>query len=165
MEERNKINKNGLAIYSVIVLQLTIITNYYTLIYITNEFTGNITFYLNQYIILYTIRPVVFPPLLKFLSMFLMVNLFFLLIVEFGLIWLLHKRLNRFFRIEKLFTAKKITLLASVIIYIQLIISCWLWQIDSQNGNIYPMEEEFILDDNMFIDSPIDSISLKSSNY
>ena len=145
-EDKKKQHKKSIVIYSAIVL-FTIIINVPIFTFITNEFVGNLTFYLNQYLKLYPIKPVIFPPILKIFSMCLIVNLFLLLVIEFVVVCLFRKRLNKFFKIDNLFTLKKFAWLVVIIISVQLIISCWMWQIDPQHGDFYPIEEELIEDE------------------
>ena len=147
MERQNKKYqlRKSIMIYFVIVI-LTIIINIPVFIFATNDFIGNFTGSLNHYLRLCAIRPVIFPPIEKILSMCLMVNLFLLLIIEFVVVCLFHRRLNRFFRINNLFTVKKFFLLAIIIVGVQMIFSLWLWQEDSQSIDFYPVEDKIMIE-------------------
>ena len=125
-QNKNKQKRISIATYFTVTL-FTLIMNFLLLIFITKDFISNFEFYINQYLKLYTIKPVIFPPLGKFAAISLFINLFFLLVVEFLILLLFRKQLNRLIKIDNLFTVKKITLLIIIMIIVQVIISCWLW--------------------------------------
>jgi len=128
MEIRNKKNHRIKSIgISFAIAIFTLIVNIPIFIFITNDLVKNIEFYLNHYFQLYPIKPVIFPPLGKIFSICLIVNICLLLIIEFAIICLFHKQLNKFFKIENLFTIKKFIVLGIIIVAMQMIISYWLW--------------------------------------
>jgi hypothetical protein len=129
-QKRKKMKKNenqkfkSVGIYLSVII-FTFIVNVIILLFSFN-FVDNTLNHLN-YLKLYTIKPVIFPPLGKIFSMCFILNLLLLLIIEFVIIYLFRKRLNNFFKIDNLFTIKKFLLLAVIIIGVQMILSCWLW--------------------------------------
>jgi hypothetical protein len=96
--------------------------------YITWNFIGDIVNYLSENIsVLYVKKPIVFfEGLSKLMAIGFIINLFLLLIVEFVIVCFFHKRLNKLFGIENLFTIKKFILLMIVILGIQIVFSYWL---------------------------------------
>ena len=128
MELQNKkIRKiKNMVIYFIITL-FTLIVNILLFTFITTDFIGNIEIFLNRYLKLYVVKPVVVPPLGKIFSTCLMLNLLLLLIIEFVFICLFHKRMNKFSKIDNLFTIKKFLLFAVIVIGVQMLFSLWLW--------------------------------------
>jgi hypothetical protein len=68
-------------------------------------------------------KPVIFPNLTKLLFIDFMCNLILILILEFIVVLLFNKQLNKLFRIYNLFTIKKFLLLSVIIIIIQIILN------------------------------------------
>jgi len=116
---KRKIFLWNILIYSCIGI-ITMVIHFPLFIYVTGYLIAGIENYFHPP------TPTVFPNFEKILLNF-NVSLLLLLIIELGVIWLFHKQLNRFFKIENLFTGKKIIWLAIIIIGVQMIISCWLW--------------------------------------
>jgi hypothetical protein len=129
-ENKKKNNKylKSIGIYLIIVI-FTIIINIFMYSYVSCYFIVDIGDYLSKNIpFLYIKRPIIFfDGVPKLFARDFMLNIFLLLIIEFGIVYLFRKRLNKFFKIENLFTIKKIMLLAGIIIVIQIIFSCYLW--------------------------------------
>ena len=115
----------SIVIYSAITI-LTIVINIPVLI-VTIEFVGNITAYLDNIFRIYPRYPAIFPHLWKLYSMLLMVNIFLLLMIEFVIVCLFRRRLNKFFKIDNLFTIKKILIFAITVVVVQFFFSLWLW--------------------------------------
>jgi len=128
----NKINKyaKNIVIYFAIAM-FTIIMNIPIFIYVTWYFITNVSNYLSENIsFLYIKKPIILlDGMPRVLAIDLMLNIFLVLIIEFFIVWLFHKRLNTFFKINDLFAMKKIYLLAILIIVIQMIFSFLLWYI------------------------------------
>jgi hypothetical protein len=128
-KERNKKNKRikSIGIYFTVIV-FTVITNIPIFLYVTWRLTTDVTNYLSANIsFLYVKKPIIFfEGLFKLLAIDFMLNLFLLLVIEFVVVCLFRKRLNKFFKIDNLFTIKKILLLAIAILVVQFIFSCWL---------------------------------------
>jgi len=144
MELQNKRNQRikRLGIYFIIAI-LTMIINILLYIHVTWYFINHIADFLSENVsLLYISKPIYFEGLFRSLVLCLTVNLFFLLLVESVVIWLFHKRINKVFKINNLFTTKKIIWLAIIIMGINLIASYWIWKNDPQTIKFYPVEVE-----------------------
>jgi len=137
----------SVSIYFFIIV-FTVIVNIPTYMFATWCIISDFCNYISEHVSFLYIRKPIFlwgGGLVRAIALASMINILLLLIVEFGLIWLFRKRLNKIFRINELFTTKKIIWLAIITFSVQLIISCWLWQIDPQYGEIYPVDDELII--------------------
>jgi hypothetical protein len=114
-------------IYCAIVI-LTVIVNIISYICITWIYINKITNYIiGKITCLDSLQiPSVFVNL-KRIAIDLMINICQLCLAELVLFILFSQTLNRFFKIDKLFTNKKIVYFLIVSVFIQIIISCWLW--------------------------------------
>ena len=149
METENKKRIKSTSIYFAIII-FTIIVNIPIFLFVAMCFVGDLSNYLSDNVSFLYIRKPIFlwgGGIIRVLSINFMVNIILLLIVVLGAIWLFRKRLNKFFKTNDLFTIKKIGWLAVIVISVQLIISCWMWQIDPQYGEIHPAENELIVDE------------------
>jgi magnesium-transporting ATPase (P-type) len=125
MKKNNDEDKKSLNILTyLVILIFTLIVNFVTLLFSFEHIT-NILYCLK----LFTIRPVIFPPLGKLYAICFTINVSLLLLIEFVIICIFRKRLNSLFKTNNLFTIKKFLYIAVVVIGLQMIISCWLWSI------------------------------------
>lgn len=119
-------NKKSTVIYIEIIL-LNIILSIPIFFYLTWYYICNIGNYLIKHLqFLNPHKPVIIATLRPF-AIDLMLNTLHLLVIEFIIVWLFHKKLNDLFKIERLFTKKKAVLLSLIIVVIQFFISYWLW--------------------------------------
>ena len=126
LENKKRQCKKNIGIYLAIII-FTIIVNIPVLLFVSFDIIANITHYIvSNYLKFWIIKPEVFP-IGKILSQCLMINIFLLLIIEFVIVWLFYKQLNKIFKIDNLFTMKKFIWLAIITIGIQFIISCIFW--------------------------------------
>ena len=142
MEKQNKKCLKNIGTYFIIVI-FTMILNALLYFYATWHFISDIGNYLSDNIsFLHIKKPIFFEGLFRVIVLDLTVNLFFLLLVEFVIIWVFCRQLNGLFKINNLFTTKKIIWLAVIIMGIHLIFSCWIWKSDPQTREIHPVETD-----------------------
>jgi magnesium-transporting ATPase (P-type) len=123
-QKNKKIYKKNIGIYFAIVI-FTILINIPMFLYLSWHFITDIVNYLSANIsFLYVKKTIIFfEEFHKIMAIDFMVNIFLLLSIEFVIVCIFRKQLN------KLFTMKKFLLLAIIILFVQFIFSCWLWHI------------------------------------
>jgi hypothetical protein len=127
MEQPRKKNKyNKAYIYCSIIL-ISLILNL-PLLYITGDFVSYIVQYLSGYFRILNVQPFVIFSRKAFAEL-LVLNMFILITIEFIIIYIFRKKLNKIFKIDNLFTTNKLITLLILILCIQLIISFGLWTI------------------------------------
>jgi hypothetical protein len=142
MEVQNKKQRiKSIIIYFTIAI-FTIFVNFFIFLFATKYIIVDFTDYLSSLYYGEYIRFGIF----KGLAVNLMFSIFLLLIVECVIVKLFYKRLNRFFKIENLFTIKKFIWIAIIIITMQTIISCWLWQNGGFLRVAHPVEDKEMIE-------------------
>jgi len=90
--------------------------------YITDYLTDNISF-------LYVKKPILLSicEFFKLLALGLIVNIIYLLIIEFVLLSIFRKQLNKLLKTENLFTIKNIIFYTLSTLGLQIFLSIWIW--------------------------------------
>jgi hypothetical protein len=128
MEQPNNNKRCKISIYTYFFIALFSLIVNFPMLYISGDFVGFIAAYLSKYINFMQIQPFVIFSM-KVFAVPLVLNIFVLLTIEFAIVCIFHRKLNKLFKIEKLFTIKKFSVLAIGIISIQIIFSFLLWNI------------------------------------
>lgn len=124
---KTKIDRISLYTYISIIFFSLIIN--FLMLYFTGDFIGNILVNVTKYFKFLYIQPFIIFSWKVFAEL-LFCNIFIVLAIEFVLISIFYRKLNKLFNIENLFTINKFIKFAMIIISIQGLLSIILWNIE-----------------------------------